>query len=155
MDINKFIENKNQASLSVLNEIDTISLISPDNDQNDGDDQKYICRCGYDSTSNNNITQEKCENTLALLNHITFPSLKLLGVKGSQTYLPKKHWAFLIEIIVFESTKTSFFLKGKTIFGEDVNVCFNNNKDENKPPTTFTWTDISIGMVIFFINICT
>ena len=64
--------------------------------------RKRNCDCGYDpelesDKGSRKSKEEKCPVTLALSNHVTFPSLKMLPIsdKSKELYLQssvKKHW---------------------------------------------------------------
>jgi len=118
----------------------------------------YVCQCGYTTEtplSLVNIQENKCANTMALLNHITFPPLKLLSVKDkpelSPHYnvvkkVPNKHWCLLIEIEAVSLNKKSYSLTGKTIYNEKVVVKFSD--DSQTASTTFKWSDLSKGKTL-------
>jgi hypothetical protein len=122
----------------------------------------YVCQCGYTTKtplSLVNIQENKCANTMALLNHITFPPLKLLSVKDkpelSPHYnvvkkVPNKHWCLLIEIEAVSFSKKSYSLTGKTIYDEKVVVKFS---DDSQTTTTFKWSDLSKGKTLAILTV--
>ena len=102
------------------------------------------CRCGYCPLKTEpEFNQEKCSSSLALQNHIVYPSFKLLNKTSSlyynsKTNLQNKHWAFIIEIEVFiqNKTKNDFSLKCKTLFEEKVDVFFSLPKNSQIADST-------------------
>ena len=115
----------------------------------------YVCQCGY-TTEKLRLTKQpfKCTNYIDILNHITFPPLKLLSVKDkpelSPHYnvvkkVPNKHWCLLIEIEAVSFSKKSYSLTGKTIYDEKVVVKFS---DDSQTTTTFKWSDLSKGKTL-------
>lgn len=114
--------------------------------------RKRQCDCGYDPEhKKKGSNEEKCPVTLALNNHITFPSLKMLPKDddpkelfyNTETGTPKQHWCFLIELHESLAPRT---WSGFTTFGEKVVLKFDNDNDEK--PTTFSWSDLKSGHTV-------
>ena len=113
----------------------------------------YVCQCGYTNETPRLLKQPyKCTNNIDILNHITFPPLKLLSVKDKPELslhynvvkkVPNKHWCLLIEIEAVSFSKKSYSLTGKTIYNEKVIVKFSD--DNQTTSTTFKWSDLSKG----------
>jgi hypothetical protein len=175
IDLNKTKTNEDNPTNSpttiptqIINQSTSDNDDEDEDDEDDDDNHEYVCHCGYDPRKTNAVDQEtkyhKCATTVALLNHITFPSIQMLSVVDKPTCLyynlnnknqaaatavfPNKHWALLVEIVTFESTKTSFSLMGKTLYDEEVNVQFDC---KNTSPTTFSWSDLSKGILCFIL----
>ena len=117
--------------------------------------RKRNCDCGYDPDKKNESNQKTCPIHLALSNHISFPSLKLLplaeekGLYYDKNGWPKQHWCALIEL---HENLSKRCWSGFTIFGEKVIINLNYNEDDeeegdddhddDEEPTTFKWSDL-------------
>jgi hypothetical protein len=101
------------------------------------------CQCGYDPHKRQDIydvIQKGCAATRAFLNHVTFPSLKMIReMSGKQL---RHHWVFFVEIVKVDEQNLS--CTGNSIFGEEVTVKFTSNKK----PTTFLWSEMKTGHVL-------
>jgi len=101
--------------------------------------RKRNCDCGYDTDKKNQTSDRKCPINLALSNHISFPSLKLLpciedtgmykGLYYSNGSLPKKHWCLLVEL--HENFRNKCW-SGFTIFGEKVTLNLAHTEDDEE-----------------------
>jgi hypothetical protein len=155
------VEDDDQNQVNVNEEQSIKDRLRPLKKANVNEEEKvsnYVCQCGYNTDtplSLENIQENKCANTMALLNHIKFPPLKLLSVKDkpelSPHYnvtkkVPNKHWCLLIEIEAVSFGKNSYTLTGKTIYDEKVLVKFSD--DCQTTSTTFKWSDLSKGKTL-------
>lgn len=112
-------------------------------------EQIQACSCGYKPKSDSIEKFTYCTETRALKNHITFPSFEFLSDVNNPSefffkleednIVPKRHWAFLIEIDEnLNSTVPAFC--GHTRYGERVKVEFHHEPDDKA--TSFSWSDI-------------
>ena len=100
------------------------------------------CICGY-IPGKRTISDNECLNNLPLLNHITYPSLKMIPDKDEvkelfydkETGDPKLHWCLLVEIQ--ENIDANNWL-GCTSFGEKLKLEIQQDDKSN----TFDWKDI-------------
>jgi hypothetical protein len=113
--------------------------------------KKRICDCGFNPNKKSKKTDEHCSIKLPLLNHLSFPSLKMLPdteeindlfydtVEGS----PKFHWCLFIQIE--EKIDATSWL-GFTGFFEKVTLILQNESEERL--TSFSWDDLKKGNTV-------
>ncbi len=121
------------------------------------DFRRSYCDCGFDpeSTVKKNkkklLKEKTCPVTLALQNHITFPSIKTVPDANcdpkreyfnEESGLPVQHWCMLIELS--EKLNTTSW-RGFSSFGEDITLEIDNDQDK---PTSFEWSDFVEGNTV-------
>jgi len=102
------------------------------------------CECGYSPLKTNSLDDE-CLIILPLLNHITYPSLKMIPEReeikdlyyNKENGEPKLHWCLFIEIDEKIDANT---WSGFTSFGENLKLEIKSEQDEK--PSTFDSIEI-------------
>jgi hypothetical protein len=104
------------------------------------------CACGYDPKKNRQ--KEDCTETKALLNHLTFPSLKTSEANRSD----KRHMAALLEIIsdVFVSWCNQCF--ARNCYGEVFKLQFFDCTKCCSNPNPAYFADLKQGNTVAILN---